>query len=150
MTIWCQLGRRLLNTRKSWIYMMKKRPVFQEDQAPRNGDSATRKQLVLVRAKYESSLSDFLLLAVPGPDSFAWLPRHVYFSPPCGSQRVPLPRSQLLWRQPLHCHMYNMGSFSLQTSLFVFLLKRTLVFIYHILSIMNECHLNRCSFFHSL
>lgn len=89
MTIWCQLGRRLLNTRKSWIYTMKKRPVFQEDQVPRNEDSATQKQLVLVRTKYESSLSDFLLLAVPGPDCFAWLPKHVWFSPARGSQRVP-------------------------------------------------------------
>lgn len=135
MTIWCQLGRRLLNTRKSWIYTMKKRPVFQEDQVPQNEDSATQKQLVLVRTKYKSSLSDFLLLAVPGPDSFAWLPKPVQCSPPRGSQLVSRPRSQLLSQQPLRCHMYRVCSFSLQTSLLFFFSKGFLCLSH---SIQNE------------
>lgn len=74
MTIWCQLGKKLLNMRKSLIYMMKKRPVFQEDQVLQNEDSATQKQLVLVRTEYKSSLSDFLFPATSNRHSSACLP----------------------------------------------------------------------------
>lgn len=74
MTIWCRLGKKLLNMRKSLIYMMKKRPVFQEDRVLRNEDSATQKQLVLVRTEYKSSLSDFLFLATSNRHSSACLP----------------------------------------------------------------------------
>lgn len=75
--------------RRSWICTMKKRLVFQEDQAPRSEGSATRKQLVLGRAAHKPSLPDLLLLAVPGPDSSAWRPKPVSLrparlsSPPC-------------------------------------------------------------------
>lgn len=121
--------------RKSWIYTMKKRPVFQEDQVPQNEDSATQKQQVLVRTKYKPSLSDLLLLAVPGPDSFAWLPKPVQCSPPRGSQLVSRPRSQLCSQQPRRCHMYSMCPFSLQTSLLFFFSKGFLCLSH---SIQNE------------
>lgn len=43
--------------------MMKKRPVSQADQVPQNEDSATQKQLVLVRMSKNLALSDFLFPA---------------------------------------------------------------------------------------
>lgn len=46
MIIWCQLGKKRLNMRKSLIYMMKKKPVFQEGQALQKEDNATLKLLV--------------------------------------------------------------------------------------------------------
>lgn len=44
--------------------MMKKRPVSQADQVPQNEDSATPKQLVLVRAERKSSLGHFLFCCI--------------------------------------------------------------------------------------
>lgn len=75
MTIWCQLGKRQLNTKKSLIYTTKKRPVFQEDQVPLNEGSATPKQLVLVRTEHKSGLSGFVFPAAASLPSPAWLLR---------------------------------------------------------------------------
>lgn len=56
MIIWCQLEKKRLNMRKSLIYMMKKKPVCQEDQALQKDDSATLKLLVLLSANVYSYL----------------------------------------------------------------------------------------------
>lgn len=58
MTIWCRLGKKPLNMKKSLTYMMRKRPVSQADRAPQNAGSATPKQLVSVRAMSKPGLSD--------------------------------------------------------------------------------------------
>lgn len=68
--------------------MMKKRPVSQADQVLQNEDSATQKQLVLVRAEYKSGLVTSFP-AASNLSSPGWLPNLVIW--PLWTATAPLP-----------------------------------------------------------
>lgn len=145
MTIWCQLGKKPLNMKKSLTYMMRKRPVSQADRAPPNAGSATPKQLVLVRTTLKPGLPDSLFPVASHPDTSGCLPSPCDWPTLWASRISPLmiPQTGPFTLVPALCTLSHFRRHLCFSS------QRVLGLIFQILSRMSLFHLER-PLFHSL